>query len=60
MGNIKYYARHNDLEVAGGFETKEQRDEYIKLSVSNGHNWRVCDESEAAGCRCYQNFFMEG
>jgi hypothetical protein len=59
LNRIKYFACHNNMGVAAGFETVESRDEYIKLSISNGHLWRICTEEEARSCPCYHNRFLE-
>jgi hypothetical protein len=59
MREITCYARHNDLSVAAGFETEEQRDSYIRLSISNNHPWRICDEEEARTCEVYQNMWKD-
>ena len=54
---IQYFARHDKLDVAAGFVTKERRDSYIAVSIDNGHPWRICDEEEAQSCACYQNIY---
>lgn len=59
MNKINYYARHEQLSVAAGFETEEQRDQYIKLSISNRHPWIACTMEEAHICECYHNHYLD-
>ena len=59
MKTINFYARHDEFSIAGGFETEEDRDNYIKLSMSNNHSWRVCDEEEAHSCEIYHNHYTD-
>ena len=54
---IKFYAKHSNLEVAGGFETEAARDFYIWISKSNNHPWEVCALEDAKACNCYQNHY---
>ena len=53
----KYFARHNDLDVAAGFESEKERNDYVKLSISNGHNWRACNPEEVIECACYDSHY---
>ena len=59
MKTITFYAKHKTLSVAAGFETEDDRDGYINLSISNNHPWTACSEQEAAECECYQNLYSD-
>ncbi len=63
MKTVKYFARHETLKVAAGFDSKELRDVHVASCVGSNHPWRICTEEEALSCAepygSYQVFFAD-
>jgi stage V sporulation protein G len=56
---FKFFAKHKELDVAAGFETENDRNDYIKISGRNGHPWIKCTKKAALNCKTYTNFYKE-
>ncbi|MCL2052094.1 MAG: hypothetical protein FWG91_10270 [Lachnospiraceae bacterium] len=57
MEKNEYFARHCELGISAEFDTEKLRDDYVKVSISNGHPWRACSRAEVLPGDVFSKFY---